>query len=108
MDGCRRTGMRCGNSLMRKHFIWFTVLLIGITFQGCKPKDKVVTAKDLPDINAQIRPFVTTESTRVRTGPGPQFRIIAQIKPEAKVQALARDGDWILIVSKAGNPPGYI
>ena len=91
-----------------QHSVWFAVLLTGLSFQGCKAKDKVVDAKDLPDLNQQIRPFVTTENTRVRSGPGSQFRTIAQIAPDAKVQVVGRDGDWLLIVSKVGNPPGYI
>ena len=44
----------------------------------------------------------------MRTGPGPQFRTIAEIKRDAKVQVVGRQGDWVLIVSKVGNPPGYI
>src|ERR1700756_86082 len=93
-------------SLVRKNLVWLLLLLL--SFSACKSKEKVVTPKDLPDINEQVRPFVTTENTRVRTGPGPQFRIIAQIRSNSKVQAVARDGDWLLIVSKVGNPPGYI
>jgi hypothetical protein len=37
-----------------------------------------------------------------------QFRAIAEIRRDAKVQVVGRDGDWVLIVSKKGNPPGYI
>jgi len=91
-----------------KHSLWFAVLLTGLSFQGCKSRDKVVESKDLPDLNQQIKPFVTTQNTRVRTGPGPQFRVIALIKEKAKVNVVGKDGDWVLIVSKVGNPPGYI
>jgi len=91
-----------------KNLVWLSILLISLSFNACKGKEKVVAPKDMPDINQQIRPFVTTENARVRTGPGPQFRIIAEIRSNSKVQAVARDGDWLLIVSKAGNPPGYI
>ena len=84
------------------------LMLILIAFSACQKREETPEPKGLPDLNAQIRPYVTTESTRVRTGPGPQFRAIAEIKRDAKVQVVGRDGDWVLIVSKAGNPPGYI
>ena len=95
-------------SLMRKHLVWLPVLLISLSSYACKGKEKVVTPKDMPDLNEQVRPFVTTENTRIRTGPGQQFRIIAQVRPNSKVQVVGRDGEWLLIVSKVGNPPGYI
>jgi uncharacterized protein YgiM (DUF1202 family) len=94
--------------LLWKSSVWFAILLTGLSAQGCKAKDKVVESKDLPDLNQQIKPFVTTENTRVRTGPGPQFRAIAQIRQNAKVNVVGRDGEWLLIVSKVGNAPGYI
>lgn len=82
--------------------------LILFVFSACQTKDDASEPKDPPDLSVQIRPYVTTESTRVRTGPGPQFRAIAEIKRDAKVQVVGRQGDWVLIVSKIGNPPGYI
>jgi uncharacterized protein YgiM (DUF1202 family) len=85
------------------------IFLILLSFLGCKEKQKeAVGSKDLPDLNTQIRPYMTIENTRLRTGPGPQFRAIAEIRRDAKVQVVGRDGDWVLIVSKKGNPPGYI
>ena len=85
------------------------IFLILLSLLGCKENQKQVgESPDLPDLNAQIRPYTTTENTKVRTGPGPQFRTIGEIRREAKVQVVGRDGDWVLIVSKKGNPPGYI
>jgi uncharacterized protein YgiM (DUF1202 family) len=85
------------------------IFLILLSLLGCKEKQKeAADSKDLPDLNAQIRPYVTIESTKLRTGPGPQFRAIAEIRRDAKVQVVGRDGDWVLIVSKKGNLPGYI
>ena len=95
-------------TLVRKHLVWLPVLLISLSFYACKGKEKIVTPKDMPDLIDQVRPFVTTENARVRTGPGQQFRIIAQIRQNSKVQVVGRDGEWVLIVSKVGNPPGYI
>src|SRR5690242_21091053 len=86
-------------------------LLIGLILllaAGCNRKEKPSEAKDLPDLNEQTRVYVTTESTKVRTGPGPQFRAVADINRDAKVNVVGRDGEWVLIVSKKGNAPGYI
>jgi uncharacterized protein YgiM (DUF1202 family) len=83
-------------------------LLIFISLLACQGEQKEVDSKALPDLNAQLRPYVTIENTKVRTGPGPQFRTIGEIKRDAKIQVVGRDGDWVLIVSKKGNPPGYI
>ena len=86
-------------------------LVIGLILlfaAGCDRKEKPSEAKDLPDLNEQTRVYVTTQSTKVRTGPGPQFRAIADINRDAKVNVVGRDGEWVLIVSKKGNAPGYV
>src|SRR5678815_3846311 len=84
------------------------ILLIFLCQLGCKGEQKETDSKALPDLNAQLRPYVTIENTKLRAGPGPQFRTISEIRRDAKVQVVGRDGDWVLIVSKKGNPPGYI
>ena len=83
-------------------------LLIFLCQLGCKGEQKEADSKALPDLNAQLRPYVTIENTKLRAGPGPQFRTINEIRRDAKIQVVGRDGDWVLIVSKKGNPPGYI
>jgi uncharacterized protein YgiM (DUF1202 family) len=86
----------------------FTFMIL-LSLLGCKGSQKeAADSKELPDLNAQIRPYITIDNTKLRTGPGPQFRAIAEIRRDAKVQVVGRDGDWVLIVSKKRNPPGYI
>jgi uncharacterized protein YgiM (DUF1202 family) len=86
----------------------FTFMIL-LSLLGCKGSPKeAADSQQLPDLNAQIRPYMTIDNTKLRTGPGPQFRAIAEIRRDAKVQVVGRDGDWVLIVSKKGNPPGYI
>ncbi len=85
-----------------------TALSVLVTLTACKRKQDTTSISDLPDLNKQTRPYVTTENTKVRTGPGSQFRVIGEIGPNAKVQVVGRDGEWLLIVSKKGNAPGYI
>jgi uncharacterized protein YgiM (DUF1202 family) len=88
------------------------VVVISLTIVACKdtPRDGETKSglKDLPDLNEQTRVYVTTANTKVRTGPGTQYRVIADIGPDAKVNVVGRDGEWVLIVSKKGNAPGYI
>ena len=85
-----------------------TVLIILVSVAACKRKQDTTSTNDLPDLNTQTRPYITIETTKVRTGPGSQFRSIGEVGPNAKVQAVGRDGEWLLIVSKKGNAPGYI
>ncbi len=90
---------------------WILVLLISLTVLSCRGGDKEeskAALKDLPDLNEQTRVYVTTAATKVRSGPGMQFRAIADIPPDAKVNVVGKDGEWVLIVSKKGNAPGYI
>lgn len=90
-------------------WISLVIFMILSSSLGCNGNQKETgDEQDLPDLNAQLRPYTTTENTKVRSGPGPQFRIIGEIRREAKVQVVGRDGDWVLIVSKKGNPPGYV
>ena len=91
---------------------WVVVLLILLTVLACRGENKEgeskAALKDLPDLNEQTRVYVTTMATKVRSGPGAQFRAIADIPPDAKVNVVGKDGEWVLIVSKKGNAPGYI
>jgi uncharacterized protein YgiM (DUF1202 family) len=75
---------------------------------ACKKAEETVSPEDLVDLNKQIRPYVTVENTKVRSGPGPQFRGLADIPANAKIHVVGRDGDWALIVSKKGNAPGFV
>jgi uncharacterized protein YgiM (DUF1202 family) len=81
-------------------------LCLGVS--ACKDKETVAEPKKLPDLNTQTFPYVTVEATRVRSGPGTQFRAFAEIGPNARVNVVGRDGEWVLIVSKKGNAPGFI
>ncbi len=79
-----------------------------ITVYACNGKEKTADIRSLPDLTDQAQPYVTVENTKVRTGPGPQFRVLAEIPRDAKLTAVGRDGEWVLIVSKKGNPPGFV
>ena len=87
---------------------WLIASAIFLLVPSCKKADQAASPDDLPDLNKQIRPYVTTDNAKIRTGPGPQFRGIADVPANAKVHVVGRDGDWALIVSKKGNAPGFI
>jgi len=87
---------------------WSIALAIFLLFPACKKTEDAASPDDLPDLNKQIRPYLTVEATKVRSGPGPQFRGIADVPANAKVHVVGRDGDWALIVSKKGNAPGFV
>lgn len=85
-----------------------SIILILLSFSACRQKEETPNPNSLPDLAEQARPYVTTENTMVRTGPGIQFRTIAEIRRNSKVHVVGRDGEWLLIVSKKGNAPGFI
>jgi uncharacterized protein YgiM (DUF1202 family) len=87
---------------------WMIAAAIFLLVPSCKKAEQAASPDDLPDLNKQIRPYVTTDNAKIRTGPGPQFRGIADVPANAKVHVVGRDGDWALIVSKKGNAPGFI
>jgi uncharacterized protein YgiM (DUF1202 family) len=82
--------------------------LVSLSSIACQKAETTTRSSDLADLNELTRVYLTVGSTRVRSGPGPQFRPIAEIPAAAKVNVVGRDGDWALIVSKKGNAPGYI
>jgi uncharacterized protein YgiM (DUF1202 family) len=96
--------------MLRCQYIFLCVLvsLLSLMLGACKNKQDQAASDDLPDLSKQTRPYVTVEITKVHTGPGEQFKIIGEIRPNAKVNVVGRDGEWLLIVSKKGNAPGYI
>jgi uncharacterized protein YgiM (DUF1202 family) len=93
-------------SLIRNNIILWSFAIVCLTVFGCRNGEQLANPDDLPDINKQLRPYITVASTKVRTGPGPQFRATGEVPPRAKVHVVGRDGDWVLIVSKKGNIPG--
>jgi uncharacterized protein YgiM (DUF1202 family) len=87
---------------------WSGIVLIALGALACDRTEKKGSLTDLADLNEQTRAYVTASNTKVRSGPGTQFRAIADIGTDAKVNVVGRDGEWVLIVSKKGNAPGYI
>lgn len=91
-----------------KLWIGAAAIILFLSVAACKRKQDTTPASDLLDLTTQTRPYVTIEATKVRTGPGSQFRVIGEIAPNARIQVVGREGEWVLIVSKKGNAPGYV
>jgi N-acetylmuramoyl-L-alanine amidase len=74
---------------------------------GCEKKDP---RQPEATVNAaeQTQPYTTTQEVRVRSGPGTRYKIIAEIKSNTLVNVAGRENGWLRVVSKQGNPPGYI
>jgi hypothetical protein len=53
-------------------------------------------------------PYVTTNDLSVRSGPGDQFQVLAEISAGTKVNVAGREGEWLRVISKHDNPSGYI
>lgn len=88
---------------------WSVLFLVGVLVAiGACSKKSGVDSKDLPDVAKMTHAYITTQETIVRTGPGPQFKPMARIGADGKVDVVGRDGEWLLVVSKKGNAPGYI
>ena len=89
----------------------YLCLLVGLALFGisaCKNHDEKVKGNELPELNGLMRPYLTLTGSRVHAGPGDRFRVIANVPQNAKINLVAQEGDWGLIVSKKGNAPGFI
>lgn len=56
----------------------------------------------------QTQPYVTTSAVNVRSGPGTQHKIVAKIEPDTRINVAVNENGWLKVISKKGNPPGYI
>lgn len=74
---------------------------------GCEKKDTAGSKTSAPTTE-QPRSYVTTSDVRVRAGAGTQYKAVADIPRGTKVSVVGREGEWLKVVSKHGNPPGYI
>src|SRR3989304_9941972 len=89
----------------RFHFVLalaFLLTLGGFQTQGAAEYRSAAPSKE------QTQPYVATADVKVRSGPGTEYKVVAEIKSGTKVNVAASDGEWRKIGSKQGNPPGYI
>jgi N-acetylmuramoyl-L-alanine amidase len=93
--------------LLRRLFSVLTLILLLCPLPACDKKNErqpeAVSGAPEP-----TQPYTTTDDVKVRSGPGTRYKIIAEIKSGMKVNVAGRESGWLRVVSKKGNPPGYI
>ncbi len=91
--------------LRSKVFSFLIVFGFLLAVGGCEKQE---AGESKAFSSEQPQPYITTSDVRVRSGPGTQYKIVAEIKRGTNVNVVGREGGWLKIISKQGNPPGYI
>ena len=91
-----------------KRFHFLLALAFILTLGGFQTQEATEYRSAAPPSKEQTQPYVATADVKVRSGPGTEYKVVAEIKSGTKVNVAASDGEWLKIVSKQGNPPGYI
>ena len=84
-----------------------TLVLLLFQLPGCEKKEPRQPEPTV-DTAEQTQPYTTTQDVRVRSGAGTRYKIVAEIKSGTLVNVAGRENGWLRVVSKHGNPPGYI
>ena len=93
--------------LSRQLGLVLTLLLL-FPLQACEKKEPRAP-ETTTEAAEQTRPYVTTRDLKVRSGPGTRYyKVVAEIKSGTRVNVAGHEEGWLKIVSKQGNPPGYI
>lgn len=91
--------------LSSRHFFFLAVLIVW-SLLGCGQKSEEPASQTTSAGPAQA--YVTTGDVKVRSGPDTRSETVTEIRAGTKVQVVGREGNWLKVVSKHGNPPGYI
>ena len=89
------------------HSQWALLALAFLTLPAARIVTAAATKSSPPGIE-QTQPYTTTGTVNVRSGPGTQHNIVAKIEAGTKINVAANENGWLKIISKQGNPPGYI
>ncbi|TAJ77454.1 SH3 domain-containing protein, partial [bacterium] len=85
---------RCFLALLALGFLLLT--------PGGFEKQQAAEYKSTAASTEQSQPYITTSDVKVRSGPGTQYKVIAEIKNGTKVNVADSEGEWLKIVSKRG------
>jgi N-acetylmuramoyl-L-alanine amidase len=69
------------------------------------PAGAVAPATATPSVAGSYR---TLQDVDLRAGPGTNYPVVTKIRSGVKVNVVRAEGDWLRIVSKKGNKPGYL
>jgi len=84
-----------------------SLLLLLLLLPGCEKKD-AEEPKTAVQTSEQTQPYITSRAVSVRSGPGTRYKVVAEIQSGTRVNVAGREEGWLKVVSKRGNPPGYI
>ena len=94
--------------MLRTRWFQFLLVVAFLLTSGGYQKQEAAESKGATAVGEPTQPYVTTSDVKVRSGPGTEYKVIADIKSGTKVNVAGYDGEWLKIISKIGNPPGYI
>jgi uncharacterized protein YgiM (DUF1202 family) len=75
---------------------------------GCEKKDPHPPLPTVDTTEEKTQSYTTTQDVRLRSGAGTRHKVVAEIKSGTLVNVAGRENGWLKVVSKQGNPPGYI
>ena len=52
--------------------------------------------------------YRTRIETELREGPGLNYKVVARLPADIKINVVRAEGDWLRVESKRGNRPGYV
>jgi small-conductance mechanosensitive channel len=73
-----------------------------------RPAERNVTPALPSQVSARPGVYETARATEVYDRPARSGRVIARISGGTRINVVAGEGEWLEVVSKRGNPPGYI
>jgi uncharacterized protein YgiM (DUF1202 family) len=95
---------------MARQLTRFQLALLALLFlvlPGSRTAD-AAEAKSSSAAIEQTQPYVTTGAVNLRSGPGTQHKIVTKIEIDTKINVAVNENGWLKVISKKGNPPGYI
>jgi septal ring factor EnvC (AmiA/AmiB activator) len=73
-----------------------------------RPVERAMPAARRAQPSADPRVYETLRATEVHEQPAQSSRVISRIAGGTRINVVRSDGEWLEIVSKRGNPPGFI
>jgi uncharacterized protein YgiM (DUF1202 family) len=79
-----------------------------ISEQYARPLGAQQFAQDKTSSQSITGPYRTLRETDLREGPASSSRVITKLPANIKINVVRSEGDWLRVVSKHGDKPGYV
>jgi hypothetical protein len=73
-----------------------------------RPVERAAAPVPAPQRPAQPGVYETLRATEVHERPAQSSRVITRINGGTRINVVGGDGEWLEVVSKRGNPPGFV